>query len=219
VGQKSKNANEPDSEHDTSRSPQRIGYARVSTNEQNLDMQIEALHNDGCTNVYEEKISARSKHRPQLELAIKELQEGDTFVVWRLDRLARSMRELLRRLDQFEHAKAKFKSLMESFDTDNFAGQAMLYMAGVFAELEGQLIAQRTKAGMAMLAERGHKFGAKLKFTEAKRAQARKLLQATKVVERGSRKVVRPKHSRRSVAKRLGISYQTLYVWIKQGMK
>ena len=214
-----KNANEPYSDPDTSRLPQKVGYARVSTNEQNLDMQIEALRAAGCTNVYWEKVSARSRHRPELELAIKELQPGDIFMVWRLDRLARSMRELLRRLDQFEAAGAKFRSLMELFDTSNFAGQAMLYMAGVFAELEGQLIAQRTKAGMAILAEQGHRFGAKRKFTDAKRAKAKAMLAETRTVKRGGKTIKRPKYTRRGIAKKLGVSYQTLYDWIKAGKK
>lgn len=214
-----KNANDQVSNADTSRPPRKVGYARVSTNEQNLEMQVESLKAAGCTNVYEEKISARSKHRPQLELAVKELQAGDTFMVWRLDRLARSMRELLKRLDQFEAAGAKFRSLMELFDTSNFAGQAMLYMAGVFAELEGQLIAQRTKAGMAILAEQGHKFGAKRKFTDAKRKQARAMLAETKTIVRGGRSMKRPKHTKRGVAKKLGISYQTLHNWVRDGKK
>lgn len=78
---------------------ERIGYARVSTREQHLDLQLDALQKAGCLHIYEEKISAAAKIRPVLDLAIKDLRSGDTLVVWRLDRLARSMRELYRRLD------------------------------------------------------------------------------------------------------------------------
>ena len=93
-----------------------IGYARVSTEEQSLNLQRDALEKAGCLNIYEEKISGAKAKRPVLDLAIKDLRPGDTFVVWRLDRLARSMRQLYERLDQISAQGAGFKSLTEQFD-------------------------------------------------------------------------------------------------------
>jgi DNA invertase Pin-like site-specific DNA recombinase len=214
-----KNASEPDSEDDTSRPPQLVGYARVSTNEQNLDLQTAALERAGCITVYSEKLSAKSKRRPELDLAIKDLVPGDTLVVWRLDRFARSIRDLVVRLEQIEAAKASFRSLTESFDTTSPAGRFMLHILGAVAELEAQLIGHRTAAGIKILQEQGHKFGAKRKFTDAKRAKARAMLAETRIVIRGGKKLKRPKYSRRGIAARLEISYQTLYDWIKRGYK
>ena len=182
-----------------------IGYARVSTEDQNLAMQVEALRKAGCLNVYEEKISGASKKRPQLDLAIKDLRPTDTLVVWRLDRLARSMRELYRRLDQINEAGATFKSLTEHFDFGTATGHLILGIAGVFAEFERQLTIERTRAGIAAAQARGFKFGAKVKFTPAKKARARAW------IKKGVQRVI--------VAKRLGLSAQTIHVWYRGGMK
>jgi DNA invertase Pin-like site-specific DNA recombinase len=213
------NANEPDSERDISSSPQFIGYARVSTDDQRLDLQLDALRRAGCETIYEEKISAARRTRSELELALKSLQPGDTFVVWRLDRLARSMRDLLKRLEQIEEAGAKFRSLTEHFDTRTAGGRFLLYILGAVAEFERQLTVERTSAGMRALRDRGHKLGAKLKFTEPKRAKAKAMLKATRTVVRGGKTLMRPKYTRRAIAKKLGVSYQTLYDWIKRGYK
>jgi hypothetical protein len=102
-----------------------VGYARVSTRDQNLDMQIDALKEAGVMddNLHVEKLSAAKKTRPMLDMAIKDLRPGDTFAVWRLDRLARSMRELYTRLDEIKAAGASFRSLTERFDFTSAAGQ------------------------------------------------------------------------------------------------
>lgn len=127
-----------------------VGYARVSTQDQNLDMQIEALRKAGVLedNIHTEKISGASQKRKALELALKDLREGDTLVVWRLDRLARSMRQLYAILDRVYAKKAFFRSLTEDFDFGTVSGKFVLGILGLVAEFERQLIAHRTKAAI-----------------------------------------------------------------------
>lgn len=197
----------------------RVGYARVSTDDQNMDLQRDALAEAGCVNIYEETVSGASKRRPQLDLCIKELQPGDELVVWKLDRLARTSLQLFERLRDIAEAGAGFRSLTQPLDFSTATGRLLVGIFAAVAEFERELIRERTRAGMQARIDRGQKVGAELKFTESKRRIARKLLAESKTVVRGGRKVNRPKHTRRGIAKRLKISYQTLYVWIKAGMK
>ena len=171
---KKQNAPEPQIE------PYFVGYARVSTQEQRLDLQVDALRKAGVRddNLHIEKISATAHKRPALELAIKDLHPGDTFLVWRLDRLARSMRDLYARLDQIYAAGANFKSLTENFDFGTATGKFVLGILGLVAELERQLTIQRTKAGMAVVKANGGKLGAPVKMTPKLIATARKRLKA-----------------------------------------
>lgn len=158
--------------------PYPIGYARVSTRDQNLDLQIDALTKFGVRpeNLHVEKISATAKVRPLLDEAIMQLRPGDVFVVWRLDRLARNMRELYTRLEQISENGASFKSLTESFDFTTATGRLILGFLGLMAEFERQLTVERTKAGIAAAVARGSKFGAKPKFTPEIKAEAFRLL-------------------------------------------
>ena len=144
-----------------------IGYARVSTEEQNLDMQLRALKAVGVMdeNLHEEKVSASSKKRPALEEAIKQLRPGDTFIVWKLDRLARSPQEFYIRLGQIRDAKAKLKSLQEPFEFETATGEFMLNILVAGARLEAALTVERTKAGVKAYIERGGRMGAKPKLT------------------------------------------------------
>lgn len=159
-----------------------VGYARVSTEEQLLDVQVSALKKFGCQSVYEEKISGAGKKRPQLDLALKELQPGDVLVVWRLDRLARSMEEFYRRLAQIKEAGATFRSLTENFDFNTAMGEFVLIILAAVAQLERQITVKRTEAGMKAAKERGSQIGAPVKFTDDKKAIAKKMLRAkTKV--------------------------------------
>lgn len=155
-----------------------VGYARVSTEEQLLDVQINALKLFGCQVVHDEKVSGAGKKRPQLDLAIKELQPGDQLVVWRLDRLARSMEEFHRRLAQIKEAGATFKSLTENFDFNTAMGEFVLIILAAVAQLERQITVKRTEAGMAAAKARGRQIGAPIKFTDDKKAQAKKMLRA-----------------------------------------
>lgn len=181
-----------------------VGYARVSTDEQILDVQMNALNSAGCHSIYQEKVSGAGKKRPQLDLAIKELQPGDTLVVWRLDRLARSMDEFHRRLSQIRAAGATFKSLTESFDFNTAMGEFVLVILAAVAQLERQITVKRTQAGMAAAKARGRQIGAPVKFTPAKKEKARTWF------KEGVKPAV--------VAKRLDLSPGTISVWVKKGM-
>lgn len=155
-----------------------VGYARVSTREQNLNLQIDALRHAGVMddNLHVEKLSATSKKRPALDMAIMDLRPLDTLVVWRLDRLARNMRELYHRLDQIKEAGASFKSLTESFDFTSATGQLILGFLGLMAQFERQLTIERTKAGMKALKDRGHPLGRAQEFTPDKQAKMLKMI-------------------------------------------
>jgi DNA invertase Pin-like site-specific DNA recombinase len=152
-----------------------IGYARVSTDEQRLDLQIEALKNAGCYAIYQEKLGATSRKRVELDRLIRDLREGDTLVVWRLDRLARSIRDLLTRLEAIEQAGAKFRSLTENFDTVTAVGRLIMHVVAAMAEFERQLTVERTIAGMAEARKRGVQIGQKLIFDPAMKAKVIKL--------------------------------------------
>lgn len=184
-----------------------VGYARVSTEEQILDVQMNALKAAGCISIYQEKVSGAAKKRPHLDLAIKELQPGDTLVVWRLDRLARSVEEFHRRLAQIRAAGATFRSLTESFDFNTAMGEFVLIILAAVAQLERQITVKRTEAGMAAARARGKQIGAPIKFTKTKKIKAREWL---------SKKdnPVKPAE----VARRLDLSVGTITNWIKAGM-
>lgn len=156
-----------------------VGYARVSTRDQNLDLQIEALKKAGVKddNLHIEKLSATSKKRPALDLAIKDLREGDTLVVWRLDRFVRSMRDLYVRLDAVYAKKAKFRSLTENFDFGTFMGEFVLTILAAVAQLERQIIAYRTSAGIqTWKAKTGENWGRQRIMDEKTIRKAGKLL-------------------------------------------
>lgn len=147
-----------------------VGYARVSTEEQNLELQIEALKRAGVSEhqLHVEKVSGASKRRQALDLAIKDLEEGDTLVVWRLDRFGRSVRDIYARLDRIVAKGASFRSLTEHFDMSTAMGRLYLHIAAAFAEFERQIISQRTKAGIETWMAKGKgKWGRQPKLTEA----------------------------------------------------
>jgi DNA invertase Pin-like site-specific DNA recombinase len=155
-----------------------IGYARVSTEEQNLDMQIAALMRAGVAreNIYIEKVSTRRSKRPMLDRALRELRQGDVFVVWKLDRIARSRADLYARLDQINEAGAGLKSLTENFDFSSAIGKLVLGIFVLIAEFERDLISMRTTAGMKAMKERGGRAGRKQKFTPDLQEEAFKLM-------------------------------------------
>jgi DNA invertase Pin-like site-specific DNA recombinase len=150
-----------------------IGYARVSTDGQTLQAQTEALHAAGCAKIYSEKISGAYSDRPQLAKAIAALGEGDTLVVCKLDRLARSTRDLLNTLDTIGKASATFKSLGDAWaDTTTPAGKLMLTVLGGLAEYERHLILTRTAEGRTRAQANGVRFGRKPSLTAYQRAEA-----------------------------------------------
>src|SRR5215467_7127421 len=143
-----------------------FGYARVSTDDQHADMQHAALKKAGCEKTFvDDGLSGGTIKRPALIRCLKALQRGDTLVVWKLDRLARSLRDLIAILDGLKQRGVKFRSLTESIDTESPTGRAMWQMIGILAELERSLIAERTREGVKAARARGVKFGRKPKLT------------------------------------------------------
>ncbi len=136
------------------------GYARVSTQEQETHAQTDALAKAGVGFIFSEKRSGGSTiGRPELEKMLRMLKPGDTVVVYKLDRIARSLKDLLRIIERIEEKGAQFRSLTESLDTTTPAGRMLFHMVGAFAEFERELIRERTRAGMAAAVKRGVKLG------------------------------------------------------------
>lgn len=192
-----------------------VGYARVSTEDQSLELQTQALLKAGVLpdNLHVEKISGASAKRPALDLAIKDLREGDTFIVWRLDRLARSVRQLYARLDQIYAKSAYFKSITESFDFGTVAGKLVLGVLALVAEFERQLTIERTSAGIAALKARkgaDHKWGRELYMTP----ERVKLVGDHLNGRNGKKQLSGPK-----LAKKLGVSTASIYGYWKQSGK
>lgn len=136
-----------------------IGYARVSTRDQNLDLQVEALKKNGCNKIYKEIISGVKAERKVLNETLSYLRPGDTLVVWRLDRLGRSLRQLIELINAFKDREVGFKSIVEAIDTTTPTGQFFFHITGAFAELERNLIRERTMAGLVSARARGRKGG------------------------------------------------------------
>jgi DNA invertase Pin-like site-specific DNA recombinase len=137
----------------------KIGYARVSTEDQLLDLQIEALRQAGCERIFEEKKSGTLTHRPALHATLSTLRDGDVLVVWKLDRLGRSLQDLIKILGQLERRGIGFWSISDQIDTQTPAGKLVFHITGAVAEFERALISERTKAGMQAAQRRGRKPG------------------------------------------------------------
>ena len=155
----------------------KIGYARVSTGDQNPALQITALKRAGCERIFTDKASGASRKRPALDKCLKALNAGDVLVVWKLDRPGRSLRDLITLLDELKGQGVKFRSLTEAIDTETPTGRAMWQMVGVLAELERSLIQERTKAGREAAKRRGVKLGRKPKLSPQQVTHARKLIE------------------------------------------
>jgi len=154
----------------------KYGYARVSTDDQNPALQLSALKKTGCTTIFkDEGLSGATVKRPALTRCLKALRPGDMLIVWKLDRLGRSLRDLITLLDALRAQGVKFRSLTEHIDTETAAGRAMWQMIGVLAELERSLIIERTRAGVQAAKQRGVQFGPKPKLTPQQMTHARHL--------------------------------------------
>lgn len=176
----------------------KYGYARVSTDDQTPALQIAALNNAGCKTIFkDEGLSGATTKRPALLRCLKKLENGDTLIVWKLDRLGRNLRDLIAMLDDLKRRGIKFRSLTEVIDTETPTGRAMWQMIGVLAELERSLISERTRAGVKAARERGVKFGRKRKLT------AQQIEHALKLINEGQR--------REDVASLLNVDRTTLY--------
>ncbi len=132
-----------------------IGYARVSTGEQNLDLQVLALKKSGCRKIFQEKVSGKAKRRPVLDTVLDSLKEGDTLVVWHLDRLGRRTRELINLEYEFKCHGIELKSLTQNIDTSTPIGEYLFHVTCANAQLESARISERTKAGLLAARARG----------------------------------------------------------------
>jgi len=177
-----------------------IGYARVSTEDQKLSLQLEALEKVGCEKIFSDKASGARADRPEMKAALSHLRKGDTLVVWKLDRLGRTVRGLVELVGDLEKKGVHFKSVTDNIDTSSPAGRFFFHVMASLAQMERELIAERTKAGLEAAKRLGRVGGRKRRMTDSKIAAARKLLaQGTPP---------------REVARDLGVSVPTLYRWL-----
>lgn len=175
-----------------------IGYARVSTEEQNLDLQIQALEAAGCARIFKDHgISGAARERPGLSRVLATAKRGDVLVVWKLDRLGRSLPHLVEVIDALRQIGVGFRSLQEQIDTTSAGGRFYLHILAALAEFEREMISERTKAGMAAAKRNGKHVGRPRKLTAVQVAQARAL------IESGS-------DTRASMATMLGVDVATL---------
>ena len=177
-----------------------IGYARVSTQDQDLRLQYEALFQAKCDKIYEDKASGAKASREGLNLALDVLRENDTLVVWKLDRLGRSVRDLVNIVSDLEQRGVHFKSLTDQIDTSTTAGRFFFHVMASLAQMERDLTVERTRAGLEAARQQGRTGGRKRKMDDSKMAAAKRLLQDG----------IAP----RDVAKNLGVSVPTLYRWL-----
>ncbi len=176
----------------------KYGYARTSTDDQTTALQLTALKRARCSCIFEDKgLSGASVKRPALSRCLKTLRTSDTLIVWKLDRLGRSLRDLITILDDLRARGVKFHSLTEAIDTATPTGRAMWQMIGILAELERSLISERTRAGVKAAQRRGVKFGRKPRLTPEQISHARKL------IDKGE--------ARQYVADLLNVGRSTLY--------
>jgi DNA invertase Pin-like site-specific DNA recombinase len=176
-----------------------VGYARVSTAEQNVQMQLDALRRAGVheDNLWFEQVSGASSKRPKLALAMADARAGDTFVVWKLDRLGRSMLDLLNKMNDFEKRQVAFRSLTEGIDTATPGGKFLLHMLAAAAQFERDMIVERTKAGVAAYRARGGRIGQPPKLSPEDVKTAMKMIADGKSV--------------RDVAKHFSVAPGTVY--------
>jgi len=178
----------------------KIGYARVSTDEQSLGLQIDALTRAGCDMVFSDQgISGADFHRPGLDAALDKVTKGDALVVWRLDRLGRSLSKLIDLVNFLARRRVDFVSLSESIDTASSGGRLVFHMMGALAEFERSLISERTRAGLAAARARGKQLGRRRQLTPDQCAHARVLLESHTVTEVAARFSVHPRTIKRAL--------------------
>lgn len=183
-----------------------IGYARVSTHDQNLDLQKDALEKAGCEKVFVDKVSGTVAVRPSLEKMKEVFRKGDTLVVWRLDRLGRSLKDLMGWMSYLEEKEVGLKSLQESIDTTTTTGKLVFHIFGALAEFERNLIRERTQAGLAAARARGRLGGRPKSLDENKRKV---------VVDLYNKKELMVKE----ICEMMEISKPTLYSYIRESQK
>lgn len=175
-----------------------VGYARVSTHDQNLDLQRDALTKAGCERLFEDVASGALAEREGLAEALGFLREGDVLVVWKLDRLGRSLKHLIEVVQALDARKVGFRSLQENIDTTTSGGRLVFHVFGALAEFERDLIRERTQAGLASARARGRK-GGRPRALDAKKAAIAQTLRQD------------PARSVKEICETLGISPATFY--------
>lgn len=155
-----------------------IGYARVSTGEQDTALQLDALRKAGCERLFEDKASGMKTDRPGLAEAIRYVRDGDTLTVWKLDRLGRSMKHLIEIITELDAKGVGFRSITESIDTTTSGGRLVFHLFGALAQFERDLIRERTRAGLQAAEDRGRRGGRQVVVTPEKLAKARQHLAA-----------------------------------------
>ena len=178
-----------------------IGYARVSTLEQDVSLQTDALQQAGCERIFQDKISGAKADRPGLQEALNYARSGDSIVVWRLDRLGRSLKHLIETVGQLEEQGIGFRSLQESIDTTTSGGRLIFHIFGALAEFERNLIRERTIAGLEAARARG-RLGGRPKKLDAKKTELAYQLYDEK------------KYAVKEICHMLGISKPTLYAYL-----
>ena len=179
-----------------------IGYARVSTQEQTLNLQLDALKQAGCTKLFTDTISGSTIERKGLDEALGYVRPGDTLVVWRLDRLGRSLRHLIDTITALQRRHLGFKSLTENIDTTTSGGKLIFHIFGALAEFERDIIRERTKAGLQAARARGKRGGRPKSLTGKKVAMAQELYR-------------NKQNAIADICKTLNISRATLYRYVK----
>lgn len=179
-----------------------LGYARVSTDDQDLSLQQDALSQLGCEKIFEDRLSGGKVERPGLHQVLQYARAGDTIVVWRLDRLSRSLKDLIEIVTLLEAKEVGLKSLKEAIDTSSSSGKLVFHIFGALAEFERNLIRERTQAGLQAARARGRKGGRPKSLSKDKQALAVKLY---------DEKV----HTVGQICEMMGISKPTLYKYIK----
>ncbi|MGP8296086.1 MULTISPECIES: recombinase family protein [unclassified Halomonas] len=174
-----------------------IGYARVSTQDQNPQLQRDALEEAGCEQVFEERVTGTKRERPELQACLRTLRDGDTLVVWKLDRLARSLKDLVELIHELNERGVGFRSLTEAIDTTSAGGKLVFHIFGALAEFEHSLIRERTLAGLASARARGRKGG-------------RRPVMSAADVRKAAAMLADPEITKTEVAKHFGVSRVTL---------
>ena len=182
-------------------SPMLIGYARVSTEDQHLHLQVDALKEAGCEKLFTDEMSGMKSERPGLREALAFVRAGDTLVVWRLDRLGRSLKDLIARVEEMKQHQVEFRSLTENIDTSNSGGKFMFHVFSALAEFERDLIRERTLAGLTAARARGRLGGRPRAMAEEKIKMAASLMKD-------------PSVSVKEICRNLGVSRTTLYRYI-----
>ena len=181
-----------------------VGYARVSTQDQNPELQQDALLQAGCERIFTEKASGAQRDRPELKAALEYMRAGDTLVVWKLDRLARSLKQLIETIEKLENNQIGFRSLTEAVDTTTSSGKLIFHIFAALAEFERSIIRERTMAGLKSARDRGRLGGRPRALSSSDIAAVKALLRD-------------PDITVEQAAKRVGVAASTIYRYLPGG--